>query len=99
MTSEIYSDKLRDFLVNICKNYRRVPYHHFTHAFSLTVGAYWILKNIGKESSDGQKDGMHKFFSKNDILGIILGCIGHDANHPGMNNGYLLKTKDDLFGL
>lgn len=85
--------------MNICNNYRRVPYHHFTHAFSLTSVAYWILKNIEKGHSPDSKEGMYRFFSKDDILAIVLGCVGHDVNHPGMNNGYLSKTKDDLSNL
>jgi len=55
----------------------------------LTSWSYWIIKNIDAE----------KFFEKDDILGIILGCIGHDLNHPGMNNAYFLKTDDNLFKL
>jgi hypothetical protein len=52
----------------------------------LTSFAYWILIHIEDD----------KLFSKEEMLGIILGCLGHDLNHPGMNNGYLIKTKDDL---
>jgi hypothetical protein len=50
------------------------------------VFAYWILNHIEDD----------KLFSKEEILGIMLGCLGHDLNHPGMNNGYFIKTKDDL---
>jgi hypothetical protein len=55
----------------------------------LTAFAYWILRHIEDD----------KLFTKEDMLGIMLGCVGHDLNHPGMNNGYFIKTKDDLSSL
>lgn len=86
LLTEIYEDKLDGFLQTLWNNYQLVPYHNFTHAFSLTHFAFWLLKNIDTE----------RFFTKDDILAIILGCLGHDLNHPGMNNAFLVKSKDNL---
>lgn len=86
LMSKINEEKLRPFLVKICNNYQMVPYHNFTHAFTLTYVAYWILQHIDKE----------KFFTENEVLAIILACIGHDWNHPGLNNGYMCKTRHDI---
>ena len=89
LTSEVPADKLRLFLEKVANNYRRVPYHNFTHAFCLACFAYWIIRHIE----------VGKFFEKEDILSIMLAWIGHDLNHPGMNNGYFIKTNDNLSSL
>ena len=84
LLSEINREKLRPFLKEICSKYQRVPYHNFTHAFSLARIAYWIIRKKKKK----------KFFIKDDILAIIIACIAHDLNHPGMNNSYMVKSKN-----
>jgi hypothetical protein len=40
-----------------------------------------------------------RFINKDDILSIVIGCLGHDIDHPGMNNGYLVKIRDSLAGI
>jgi hypothetical protein len=35
LTEIIEVEKLEGFLEKVCNNYRRVPYHNFTHAFCL----------------------------------------------------------------
>ena len=47
---------------------------------------YWILSRI--EVSD--------FFEPIDVLGMIIASVGHDMDHGGMNNAYLIRTKDPL---
>ena len=84
--SEINSDKLKPFLTEVSNNYQKVPYHNFTHAFTLVHFAYWMVKNIKVD----------EFLIKDDILSIVVACIIHDINHPGVNNAYLWKTGDDL---
>lgn len=84
--SEINHDKLRTFLEVVCSRYQKVPYHNFTHAFCLVHFAYWLITHIDAD----------KFFKKDDILAIIVACIGHDLDHPGMNNGWLIKSKNPL---
>jgi 3'5'-cyclic nucleotide phosphodiesterase len=86
LTSEINKEKLRPFLTEVSNNYAKTPYHNFTHAFTLVHFAYWLIKNIEVD----------KFLLKDDILAVIVACVGHDLNHPGMNNVYICKTKDDL---
>ena len=83
---EIPTDILRKFLEKCQSIYNRVPYHNFTHAFSLVHFAYWLITNIDSE----------KCFIKDDIIAILIACIGHDLNHPGMNNTYLVNTKDSV---
>ena len=33
-------------------------------------------------------------FTDLDILAMILACIGHDLDHPGLGNTYFMKAKE-----
>lgn len=42
--SRFDSDHLYRFVLTVRKNYRRVPYHNFTHGFAVANSMYCILK-------------------------------------------------------
>jgi len=42
---KIDSDKLRAFIKDVERSYKRLPYHHFTHAFNITHVTYYVLRN------------------------------------------------------
>lgn len=37
-----------------------------------------------------------KYFNSDDVLAIFVACLGHDLDHPGMNNAYLVKMADPI---
>ena len=62
LTSEINSEKLRPFLTEVSNNYQKVPYHNFTHAFTLVHFAFWIIKSIQVDN----------YFTKDDVLAVVI---------------------------
>lgn len=74
---------LRNFISDVQKNYKRVPYHNFTHAFNICHMCYYILRTTK----------VRDYLEDIDILAIMIGSLGHDIDHPGVNNLYLQKTR------
>ncbi|XP_065323235.1 uncharacterized protein LOC135930373 isoform X2 [Gordionus sp. m RMFG-2023] len=69
------------------KNYRKVLYHNWCHAFNVAQTMYSIMKNSTKIS---------KVFTKLEWIAIIVACFSHDLDHRGLNNSYQTKTHSAL---
>ena len=54
-----------------------------THAFNVTHVMYWII-HCGPNDSYFKT----KAFTDLDKLAMLIACIGHDLNHPGLGNTY-----------
>eukprot|EP00899_Mesostigma_viride_P024680 jgi/Mesvir1/5397/Mv15470-RA.2 len=78
-------EPLRAFLAAVHARYRNLPYHNFTHAFSVMHMAFFILL----------KTRAAMFLSKLEILALFISCIGHDIDHPGHNNSYEVKSQSE----
>ena len=63
---------LKNFIYEVSHNYRRVPYHNFTHVFNIVHVSYYILK-VATELRSHLED--------IDVLAIIIGALGHDLDH------------------
>lgn len=97
---------LEHFLVEVSKKYKRVPFHNMTHAFNVTHTCFYLILTLKKEPMEDSKDhdyfnhGNQKsliketLFSDLDILSMIIACIGHDLDHPGLGNTYFQKAKE-----
>jgi len=72
------------FTLTVKKNYRRVPYHNWTHGFSVANTMYSIIKH-----SDGA-------FRPNECLALFIGSLCHDLDHRGKNNKFMLETESPL---
>ncbi|XP_066144330.1 probable 3',5'-cyclic phosphodiesterase pde-5 isoform X3 [Euwallacea fornicatus] len=72
------------FVLTVRKNYRRVPYHNWTHGFSVANSMYCILKR-----SEG-------CFKTNEGLALLTGALCHDLDHRGKNNKFMLDTESPL---
>ncbi|CAG9856919.1 unnamed protein product [Phyllotreta striolata] len=72
------------FILTVKKNYRRVPYHNWTHGFSVANSIYCIIKNSGEA------------FNKNERLALYVGALCHDLDHRGKNNKFMLDTESPL---
>lgn len=77
----IDESKLRNFIDTITKNYKRVPYHNFTHAFNIVHFNYYVLITSN----------LREYLEDIDVLALILGSLGHDIDHPGANNMFYAK--------
>ncbi|XP_072170370.1 probable 3',5'-cyclic phosphodiesterase pde-5 [Diadema setosum] len=78
-------DELCRFILTVRKNYRRVPYHNWTHAFSVAHSIYTVIKT-GKE----------QFFTPLEALALFVACLCHDLDHRGKNNAFMVNTASPL---
>lgn len=100
---------LQRFLTEICRKYKRVPFHNMTHAFNVTHTCFYIILQMKKEPVEDTNEDEESFnqgvkkskslikesiFTDLDILAMILACIGHDLDHPGLGNTYFMKAKE-----
>lgn len=72
------------FTLTIRKNYRRVPYHNWTHGFSVANTMYSIIKH----SVDA--------FRPNERLALFIGSLCHDLDHRGKNNKFMLDSASPI---
>ena len=77
---------MQAFAEAVARRYNKVPYHTFTHAFGLVQGCYWAI------NSDPW---LRRNLSPRDVTVLLLAGLGHDLDHPGMNNHYLNAVKDN----
>ncbi|CAH2250978.1 cAMP and cAMP-inhibited cGMP 3, 5 -cyclic phosphodiesterase 10A isoform X1 [Pelobates cultripes] len=80
-------EKLCRFTMSVKKNYRRVPYHNWKHAVTVSHCMYVILQN----SQD--------LFTDLERQGLLIACLCHDLDHRGYTNSYLQKFDHPLAAL
>jgi cAMP-specific phosphodiesterase 4 len=74
------------FLSEMSGRYNPNPYHNFAHAVDVTQTLYRVI----------MVPGLNLILSPLDILSLLVGAIGHDVGHPGVNNAFLVKVKHEL---
>ncbi|XP_037068397.1 LOW QUALITY PROTEIN: probable 3',5'-cyclic phosphodiesterase pde-5 [Pollicipes pollicipes] len=79
-TSRFDIDCLIRFTITVKKNYRRVPYHNWTHGFAVANMIYCIIKH----NPD--------VFKTIESLSLYVGSLCHDLDHRGRNNKFMLDT-------
>jgi len=57
---------------------KRVPYHNFTHVSNIVHMTYIILSQTK----------IRTLIEEIDVLSAMVGALGHDTGHPGLNNVY-----------
>ncbi|XP_065171962.1 probable 3',5'-cyclic phosphodiesterase pde-5 [Atheta coriaria] len=72
------------FTLTVKKNYRRVPYHNWTHGFSVANSMYSIIKKS------------KHVFKEVESLALFIAALCHDLDHRGKNNKYMLDTQSPL---
>lgn len=82
----IDTERLKNLIVEVSRNYKRVPYHNFTHAFNIVHVCYILLRTTR----------LRTYLEDIDVLAMMLGALGHDLDHSGMNNLFYTKTKHPL---
>eukprot|EP01112_Ceratiomyxa_fruticulosa_P016098 TRINITY_DN482_c0_g1_i1.p1 TRINITY_DN482_c0_g1~~TRINITY_DN482_c0_g1_i1.p1 ORF type:complete len:634 (+),score=133.81 TRINITY_DN482_c0_g1_i1:993-2894(+) len=74
------------FLRRVSDMYHMNPYHNFRHAIDISqVVFFWVYNTKAKE-----------YLTDLDILGLMVGAICHDLDHPGLNNSFHINTKAAL---
>lgn len=70
-------DEVIRFTLTVRKNYRRVPYHNWTHAFTVAHCMYCVMK-----FSKGIVTGL-------EAVALYVACLCHDLDHRGKNNEWM----------
>eukprot|EP00049_Salpingoeca_infusionum_P027900 m.34896 g.34896 ORF g.34896 m.34896 type:complete len:421 (+) comp9828_c0_seq2:709-1971(+) len=78
---------LREFFRCTHNGYRQNQYHNFMHAMDVAQFQYAIFMDAPS---------LQARFNPIDILSFLLLGLGHDMDHPGVNNGFLIKTHDPI---
>ncbi|CAK9043471.1 unnamed protein product [Durusdinium trenchii] len=68
------------------QGYRDNPFHNFFHGFAVYQMCFHQLSQIDTLSQLTSTEG----------FGLLVAALCHDIGHPGLNNGYLIRTQDDL---
>ncbi|XP_071037652.1 probable 3',5'-cyclic phosphodiesterase pde-5 isoform X2 [Parasteatoda tepidariorum] len=80
---KIDQDSLMRFALTVRKNYRRVPYHNWTHGFSVANSVYALLKS-------------NSSFKPLEELALYVACLCHDLDHRGKTNQFLVSFASPL---
>lgn len=67
------------------RSYKQNPYHNNTHAADVTQTAAVIMRSL-----EQQIGGLTKL----ERFAVIISAAVHDMAHPGLNNDFLIKTRD-----
>ncbi|CAF1554160.1 unnamed protein product [Rotaria magnacalcarata] len=78
------SECLMRFILTVRKNYRNVPYHNWSHAFSVAHAIYTVIKQSKHH------------FSPNDCIALFVACLCHDLDHRGKTNAFMVKSASTL---
>ncbi|KAI9348752.1 hypothetical protein DFJ73DRAFT_834801 [Zopfochytrium polystomum] len=81
----IDTERLRRFLLCVKYTYNENPFHNFRHCFCVTQMMYAIIHVTG----------IHSRMTTLEKLTLIISTIGHDLDHPGMNNAYQVNANTE----
>eukprot|EP01086_Lenisia_limosa_P001087 TRINITY_DN1197_c0_g1_i1.p1 TRINITY_DN1197_c0_g1~~TRINITY_DN1197_c0_g1_i1.p1 ORF type:complete len:498 (+),score=115.59 TRINITY_DN1197_c0_g1_i1:67-1560(+) len=82
----LHMEDIKAFVMVVRKNYNNVKYHCWEHCFSVTQMMYVFIYDLQLRS----------VFDPVEILSLILSCLVHDLQHPGLNNAYQVAALTDL---
>ena len=67
---------------DILSLYQEVPYHNKYHGFSVFQISAHLMKTVTVQN----------IFSDLDLFSTLIAALGHDVDHPGVNNTFLIVT-------
>ncbi|UJR37749.1 hypothetical protein I4U23_030443 [Adineta vaga] len=81
-------ETLKNFNRALADGYQkfRAPYHNDFHGADVLQTTHCLLI----------KSNLMNVFTQLEIAALLFAAAIHDYEHPGLNNGYLVKTKNDL---
>lgn len=85
---KIREEKLARFLLLVQKGYRNMPYHNWSHAFSVAHFSYTCMKNLHLIERG--------FITKLQGLALLISCFCHDLDHRGFSNSYMTQSGSQL---
>jgi hypothetical protein len=78
--------KMTAFISEVAGRYNPNPYHNFNHAVDVTQTVYRVVTVAGLSNT----------LSQLELFSLLVGSIGHDVGHGGVNNNFLVRTKHEL---
>lgn len=75
------------FVQSIKGGYNTTPAYHTWHHGCDVMYTVYLLLNSTKS---------HTFMNKLEVFASLVSALAHDIGHPGYNNAFLVKTKDQL---
>ena len=84
--------KLDNFLITISNNYqnKKALYHSSLHGVDVCYSTYIILNLLKNENN------IIPNISELDIVSLIISALCHDVGHPGLNNNFLINSKNEI---
>ncbi|KAL4483388.1 hypothetical protein ABPG73_000937 [Tetrahymena malaccensis] len=80
--SSYTAEQMKLLIKNLCLNYNVIPYHNWTHAFSVFQMLFCCYEN-----SPSWRDYILPF----EFFCAQIAALGHDLNHKGLGNLYKVK--------
>uniref|UniRef100_A0A183BM06 Phosphodiesterase n=1 Tax=Globodera pallida TaxID=36090 RepID=A0A183BM06_GLOPA len=77
------SDDLIRFVLTVRKNYRKVPYHNWTHGWTVAHAMFVFLRATN-------------IFQPLEAVALYMASISHDLDHRGKNNAYMKTMSTPL---
>lgn len=86
-TFDVDLSVLGEFIRRVRKGYRLEPrYHSWHHGCDVMHTVYMMMKHTRAS----------EFMTELELFGSIIAALAHDIGHPGVNNAFLVRTKDEL---
>eukprot|EP00899_Mesostigma_viride_P013622 jgi/Mesvir1/22260/Mv18211-RA.3 len=78
--------KLANFLLQIARGMEPHPYHNAAHIVDVSASFFHLLN----------QSGMGDYLRPIDKLAALCAALIHDFKHPGVNNDFLSRTREEL---
>ena len=79
---KLNNQKTSNFIGTVLNSYRKVDYHNVYHATQVVHQTGWMLLRSGVDDVRS--------------LGLLLGSLSHDVDHPGNNNAFEVASESEL---
>ncbi|XP_057313271.1 cGMP-dependent 3',5'-cyclic phosphodiesterase-like isoform X1 [Hydractinia symbiolongicarpus] len=77
------------FILTVRRGYRDVPYHNWTHAWTVAHFSYLLLKSTKAR----------EYISDLEAFVLLVSCLCHDIDHRGTNNSFQISSHSVLASL
>lgn len=87
LSTRFSSENLGDLINVISLNYQKNPFHSFYHGFAVCQLIYVVSERNSR---------FNRYLTDEEEGILLVGALGHDINHPGVNNGFLINAHHAL---
>ena len=88
---KISHERLQGFLQAVCGSYHPNPYHNWQHAVCVLHGSYLMQRGGYTQGGDSVL-----YLTKLEQLSLLIAALGHDVDHPGVSNAFLVASSSPL---